>query len=260
MRAVIWVLLFMMQSTFAVVIVGLSKGVGDVQARRPRVNAIWHDIDDIAVLVVRHFVQDCGSDRIRGMEHVVVSRIRQHSADGWDVAAAPKRCAVGLADVILHVVAKDGELVIEAVIDAKNFFTQVDRLVRATYVLRSALRVGGWEDTRLQKGNGRWTELRGRDDVAGERRASTTLHETGRWLGDLHRLISRKESAEIASEFCRRWHCGVQSTTRDLPAPFLVIEEERLLTVFVVELTERDRAAYVEAKLILGEGAARRAI
>ena len=62
------------------------------------------------------------------------------------------------------------------------------------------------------------------------------------------RLVGRKVTREKSPIGVREWNLLVDVGALNNLAPFHVVKEESLSSVGVVEVTERDRAADVEAK------------
>src|SRR5579863_6434635 len=95
------------------------------EARWSRDQTDRADVDAIAVVVKRRFVEERRADHISGVNDGAIGGIAESVADSRDIVAAPLRSAVALADLLRNPVPEDRELAIDGMVNAHDLFFQV---------------------------------------------------------------------------------------------------------------------------------------
>ena len=98
---------------------------------RQAVSCKRNDVNAVAVVVERHFVQQRRADRMCCMHNSAAGGVAEGIANGWNVIAAPLCDGVALRDLFGNEVAEHGEFAGEVVIDADHFFLEARRDTRA---------------------------------------------------------------------------------------------------------------------------------
>ena len=110
---------------------------GERQTGQAR-GCVRNDVDAVPVVVEGHFVDERWADRIGGMDDGAIRRIAEVVADRRNVVSAPLAGCETLGDLFGDVVSEDGELAVEVMVDADDFFPQIRDSVGA------ALELGLW--------------------------------------------------------------------------------------------------------------------